>query len=54
MNEKRKEFLESIKVLTDIKSSLEDSVEYKVIVKEKSVEEKVQDLQAYIDEDIDL
>ena len=54
MNQKREQFLESIKVLTEMKSSLEDSVQYKVIGKEKSVKEKVQDLQTYIEEDIDL
>jgi len=44
----------SIENLINLKSSLETSAEYKVIGKEKSVEERVQDLKAYIDEDIDL
>ena len=54
MNEDRKKFEESIKKLANLKSSFESSVEPKVIGKEKSVEENIQDLNAYIGEDIDL
>ena len=54
MNEDRKKFEESIKNLAKLKSSFESSAELKVIGKEKSVEEKLQDLNAYIGEDIDL
>ena len=54
MNEDRKKFEESIKKLAKLKSSFESSAEPKVIGKEKSVEENLQDLNAYIGEDIDL
>ena len=49
MNEDRKKFEESIKNLAKLKSSFESSAEPKVIGKEK-----LQDLNAYIGEDIDL
>ena len=48
------DFDKSVENLANMKSSLEEATEYKVLGKEKSVEEKVQDLQAYMDEDIDL
>ena len=48
------DFDKSVENLANMKSSLEDAAEYKVLGKEKSAQEKVQDLQAYIEEDIDL
>ena len=54
MNKDRKEFEKSIKDLANLKSSFESLAEPKVIGKEKSVEERLQDLNAYIGEDIDL
>ena len=54
MNSKRKDFLESINVLIDIKSSLEAAGEPKVIGKQKTVEEQLEDLRPYLEEDIEL
>ena len=48
------DFDKSVENLANMKSSLEEAAEYKVLGKEKTVQEKVQDLQAYIEEDIDL
>ena len=54
MKEDRKKFEKSIKYLVDLKTSFEKTAEPKVIGKEKTVEERLQDIKTYIEEDIDL
>ena len=54
MNEDRKEFVESVKNLAKLKASFESSAEPKVIGKQKTVEEQLEDLRPYLEEDIEL
>ena len=54
MDKKREEFLESIKVLSTLKSNFEETAIPKVIGEEKTVEERLEDLRPYLEDDIDL
>ena len=54
MNKDRKKFEESIKVLIDLKSSIEAAGNPKVIGKQKTVEEQLESFKVYTEEDLDL